>query len=239
MNDTPDRALLLVGLALTDGHECAELLGDSAVHLDVAQVQGAGRSLSTALDDLWHDGHRAIDLVAMTATTGPVAVSWVRRVAGAWLRDPVRHRDPPAVRVCQHVLRLGCAGGRREDLEWCHGGLPDAVLDAWGWRQVTGAEAGLSNPAWQDLPSARYHVLVCRGPRCNAQGGQATAESLLAELGRRGATDDDVLVTLTGCLYPCNHAPVVVVHPDCTWVRLPADAVPDFVDGLLGPWTTD
>ena len=32
-----------------------------------------------------------------------------------------------------------------------------------------------------------------------------------------GLGDDDVLVTQTGCLFPCNQAPVVVIHPGDAW----------------------
>lgn len=82
---------------------------------------------------------------------------------------------------------------------------------------VTGCEAPLESPAWEDLPGFRHHVLVCRGPRCSAKGSVSTARALSAALDSRGLGDDDVLVTQTGCLFPCNHAPVVAVHPDDTW----------------------
>lgn len=36
-------------------------------------------------------------------------------------------------------------------------------------------------------------------------------------LGAAGLGDNDVLITQTGCQFPCNHAPVVTVHPDDTW----------------------
>jgi len=29
--------------------------------------------------------------------------------------------------------------------------------------------------------------------------------------------DDDVLLTHTGCQFPCNHAPVVSIQPDDVW----------------------
>ena len=34
---------------------------------------------------------------------------------------------------------------------------------------------------------------------------------------RAGQGDDDVLVTHTGCQFPCNQAPVVSVQPDDVW----------------------
>lgn len=84
-------------------------------------------------------------------------------------------------------------------------------------RPVTGAEAPLTSPAWEEVPRHARQVLVCRGPRCSARGGEQTGAALDDELRRRGLGDDDVLVTRTGCLFPCNRAPVVVVHPDDTW----------------------
>src|SRR5690606_414253 len=75
----------------------------------------------------------------------------------------------------------------------------------------------LESPAWEHLPGFRHHVLVCRGPRCSAKRSVDTAQALSASLDARGLSDDDVLVTQTGCLFPCNHAPVVAVHPDDVW----------------------
>lgn len=84
-------------------------------------------------------------------------------------------------------------------------------------RPVTGAEAALSSAAWEQVPGHARHLLVCRGPRCSARGSAATLAAVEDELRRLGLGDDDVLVTQTGCLFPCNQAPVVVVHPDDAW----------------------
>ena len=84
-------------------------------------------------------------------------------------------------------------------------------------RPVHGAEAGLSSPAWEQVPGHRRHVLICRGPRCTARGAAATAAAIDARLRDAGLGEGSVLVAHTGCLYPCNHAPVVVVHPDDQW----------------------
>lgn len=82
---------------------------------------------------------------------------------------------------------------------------------------VTGREAGLASPAFEPVPGHGRHVMVCRGPRCTAHGAAETAAVLDERIRERGLGDDDVLVVQTGCLYPCNHAPVVVVHPDDQW----------------------
>ena len=40
---------------------------------------------------------------------------------------------------------------------------------------------------------------------------------MILELMRLGQGDDDVLITHTGCQFPCNQAPVVSVQPDDVW----------------------
>ena len=40
---------------------------------------------------------------------------------------------------------------------------------------------------------------------------------MILALMRAGLGDDDVLLTHTGCQFPCNQAPVVSVQPDDVW----------------------
>ncbi|WP_422747313.1 (2Fe-2S) ferredoxin domain-containing protein [Micromonospora sp. WMMD1219] len=93
----------------------------------------------------------------------------------------------------------------------------DPPLIELGGRTITGGEAPLSSPAWERRPRYRHHLLVCRGPRCSAHGADKTYSEILRCLVAAGLTDADVLMAQTGCLFPCNHGPVVVVHPDGTW----------------------
>ncbi|MCU0492674.1 MAG: hypothetical protein MUD01_13865 [Chloroflexaceae bacterium] len=72
---------------------------------------------------------------------------------------------------------------------------------------------------WSHIPAHQQHVLLCRGPRCNALGAGALAAHLagcLTAHGLRGG-DERVLVAQTGCLYPCNLGPVLVVYPAGVW----------------------
>ncbi|MFJ8628443.1 (2Fe-2S) ferredoxin domain-containing protein [Kitasatospora sp. NPDC093550] len=95
---------------------------------------------------------------------------------------------------------------------------PEAVTAvAPATKAVTGEEPGLTSAAWEDIPGHRHHVLVCRGPRCAARGAEETLRGLNRELAARGLGDDDVLVTQTGCLFPCHQAAVVTVQPDDVW----------------------
>jgi (2Fe-2S) ferredoxin len=74
-----------------------------------------------------------------------------------------------------------------------------------------------TSTAWEDVTRHRRQVLICRGPRCTARGSDETARALILGLMEAGLGDHDVLVTHTGCQFPCNQAPVVSVQPDDVW----------------------
>lgn len=169
----------------------------------VAFLQHGVPSLVAELDRLDAAGARHVTLEGITLGKGAPARSWLRRVAGHWVR----------------------AGGDR----------PVVEIDG---RAVTGDEAPLSSPAWEHVPGYEHHVLVCRGPRCSAQGADETAAALDTALAEAGLGDDDVLVAQTGCLFPCNHAPVVVVHPANTWLgKVDASAARRLVNEYIGHGT--
>ena len=72
-------------------------------------------------------------------------------------------------------------------------------------------------PAWSVLPEHRHHVLTCRGPRCNTRDAGSVWRHLAQRLDDAELGHDAVLVAQTGCLYPCNLGPVMVVYPEGTW----------------------
>ena len=137
-------------------------------------------------------------VVGVSLGTLAPAVSWLRRIAGHWWRErPGTGRSSTSVRRWPATpTRSGrsatCATDHR------HRGR-------------------LTSAAWEDVTGHRHQVLVCRGPRCTAPGSDLTAEALIIELMRQGQGDDDVLITHTGCQFPCNQAPVVSVQPDDVW----------------------
>ncbi len=127
--------------------------------------------------------------------------SWLRRVAAHWLRG---YDGAPVVRLAPQLLPEP------------DGALLAAAIAA-GGAPMSAEAAPLNSPAWEDVPQHRHQVLVCRGPRCSALGASALTSAFGDELRRAGLGDDDVLVTVTGCQFPCNHAPVVTVQPDDVW----------------------
>ncbi|CCH79877.1 Ferredoxin [Nostocoides japonicum T1-X7] len=211
------RQLVLVTLTLEDTHRRDELEPVAAsLGACVAVLQGPGPSLVGVLDRLAAERptDALVRLVAVTCTASTTGRSWVGRVAGHWRRT---RASSLAIEVSGRLARSFAA----DEVQ--------ASVDAPG-RRVTGAEAALESPAWQEPPPYRHHVLVCRGPRCTAKGAGDVAVALDGELSRRGLLDTHVLVAQTGCLYPCNLAPTLVVHPAGTWYeRVEPSDVPRIV----------
>lgn len=191
---------------------------------EVAFLQVGDPSLAVCLTRLADAGRERVLLVGVSLGTLAPANSWVRRIAAHWWRERgASGAARPVVEVATAMVR------HESDLEL-------GVMDV--SRPIHGNEAPLTSAAWEDVPRHRHHVLVCRGPRCTARGSDATAEALARDLTRRGLGDDDVLVTQTGCLYPCNQAPVVCVQPDDVWygavdVAAAADVVEQHLVGGL------
>lgn len=212
--------VLLVGMTMADVYVRSEVAALAATSgASVGFLQQASPSLVEELNRLADAGTGVVRIVGVSTAPRTPAASWLRRVAGHWWRERQGHR--PAVEVATTVLR--------SDLSF---GSLDLALQV--TRPVHGQEAPLTSAAWEHVPDHRYHVLVCRGPRCSARGAGATAEAIAAAMRRRGLGDDDVLLTQTGCLFPCNHAPVVCVHPDDAWYGgIDPDAATILVDTQL------
>lgn len=177
--------LVLVGMGADAPARHTDLLDLAArVGARLAYLQLGTPTLDQVLDEIAsHTPRSDVTLLALPVGGAPApARSWLRRVAGDWVR---RHPDALTVEVANGT--------------------------------VTGQEAGLTSPAWDHPPPFGRHVLICRGPRCTARGSAATAQAVADELRSLELGDDHVLVTQTGCLFPCNHAPVVAVYPDGDW----------------------
>jgi (2Fe-2S) ferredoxin len=208
----PTTHVLLVGMSVREVQARDRLreLADGVAG-SVAFLQLGEPTLSRELTRLADAGVERIVLVGASFGTLAPGVSWLRRVSAYWWRERSGHR--PELVVATSLL------GPADDL---------AALVGSG-RAVGGAEPGLTSEAWEDVTEHRHQVLVCRGPRCTALGSDGTAEALILALMRHGQSDDDVLVTHTGCQLPCNQAPVVSVQPDDVWYGLVDREVADAI----------
>ncbi|MBM7369490.1 (2Fe-2S) ferredoxin domain-containing protein [Gordonia hydrophobica] len=188
----------------------------------VAVLGGAAPTVTEVLDEAAAAGAQRIIVLSGQTLTDRAMAAWFRRVVGHWLRTRPVDAHVPEIRIGPSL----CDGAHYAD-------LIAAALDH-GGKPATTAVAPLTSPLWTKIPTFSKHVLVCRGPRCSAQGAGETAAALSSGLDNRKMADDIVLVTLTGCLFPCVQAPVVTVYPDNIWyAQLTADRVGRLIDQHL------
>ncbi len=196
----PDSALVLVGMSVSDVDRRDELLAAAASHgASVAFLQMGDPSLSRELTRLADHGTATVILAGVNVGPLAPAHSWLRRIAAHWWRERTGHR--PVIEVATRLASTV------EDIE--------VVL--FDLKSISGNEPGVTSAAWEDVTGHRRQVLICRGPRCTARGSEETARALILGLMEAGLGDHDVLVTHTGCQFPCNQAPVVSVQPDDVW----------------------
>lgn len=191
---------VLVGTSPADAVRRSELaaLADE-LGAELAFLQMASPTLGDVLDRLTESHETEVVLVGVSGGLGGPGVSWLRRIAADWWRT--FGDGAPVVSTAPAFME--------QTSEW------NALVDL--ARPITHGGPGLTSAAWEDVPEHRHQVLVCRGPRCTAGGAEPTWKALVLGLMRAGLGDDDVLVTQTGCQFPCNHAPVVAVQPDDVW----------------------
>ena len=191
---------VLVGMSVTDVDRRRDLLGWAGeLDASLAFLQMGGPSLSAELTRLADEGATTVTLAGVSI--GPLAPghSWLRRIAAHWWRE--RPADRPEIQIATRLATT------RDE-------LPDAFAET---RPITGTEPGLTSPAWERVPEHVRQVLICRGPRCTAKGSEETARAVILGAMEAGLGDDDLLITHTGCQFPCNQAPVLSVQPDDVW----------------------
>lgn len=204
--------IVLVGMSAGELQRRAELAALAReVDGSIAFLQLGEPSVFAELSRLADAGATEVVLVAVRLGPLTPAHSWVRRIAAHWLRH-----HPTGLEVATCVVES-------LDAEVLRAAAGSA-------RALTGNEAGLTSAAWADVPRHRHQVLVCRGPRCTAKGAEDGLRGLILSLMEHNLGDDDVLVTHTGCQFPCNHAPVVSVQPDDVWYGA---VTPEVVDQIV------
>ncbi|NJP35768.1 (2Fe-2S) ferredoxin domain-containing protein [Micromonospora thermarum] len=203
------RHVLLVARAVTHtaGHDtvrrlAADLRAALGAPVSACFLDGAAPSLHDALDTAVTDGAGEVLLVPTHLPPDRYLDTWIRRAHAHWA---ARQDDPPPVSVTAPLaVQPALVTALAEAIAGTH-------------QPLAGAPGPFRSAAWSTVPRHRHHVLVCRGPRCTAYGAHEVTDTLTRRLAVHRLGDDDVLVTATGCLFPCNLGPLVVVHPDDTW----------------------
>ena len=228
----PDIAVLLVGRGSLYTRQPAEDLSNLARRLrsaypewlvEIALLEQGGPSLPQALDSCQRAGAGTIVVLPVFLPLEAATRNWLRFLARRWLE-----RLPAPARVLlagpfDNPGNLAAAAAESVNLA-LHSGA--AVAAASG-------QVGAPDPDWSVIPPHTYHVLFCQGPRCTAAGAAEVGAYLRTRLKDAGLDHGPghVLAARTGCLYPCNLGPVMVVYPEGTWYcGLDEDAVSRIVD---------
>lgn len=196
----------------------AERLADRfpGVRVRTALLLGGGPAITEVLDEAVAAGVAAVTVVHPQTVEDRATATWLRRVVSHWLRAADTDRVP-LVRLAPPLTDTSALA------ELVGRAVEEAV-------EFPATNAPLLSPSWLHPPEFTHHLLLCRGPRCSALGAERVHGTLRRSLKRHGLTGDDVLLTRTGCLFPCTNGPVGVVYPDGIWYRL-ADS--DAVDQIV------
>jgi (2Fe-2S) ferredoxin len=102
-----------------------------------------------------------------------------------------------------------------------------------GYRSMKDIDNNGGKPVKPKIGAYRYHLLVCTGPRCLADGAsQALFDTLGEKLKAAGleAGATRVKRTRTGCMAACKGGPIVCVQPEGTWYY---NVTPDNMDRII------
>ncbi|MFZ5674876.1 MAG: (2Fe-2S) ferredoxin domain-containing protein [Pseudomonadota bacterium] len=207
---SPDAILYLVSQAYVSARRLralkAGLIQATALPARVARMEGAEAGPMSALDELVRNGARAILVQPVGLPFSDSLGAWLAGAIGHWLRmnPTIAVALAPDQVAADDVLAAVARA---------------ALVQAGKARPVSPDEAKLDNPGWQDPPPFRHHLLICSGPRCSFRAAGSVKDALVEAL-RRAGVYDDCLIALTGCLFPCNQGPLVVVYPAGHWYRL-------------------
>ncbi len=174
-----------------------------------ALLEQGGPSVPDALEAC---SRSAVDKVIVLPAFIPLEVAtrnWLRYVARRWLdQSGAQVQIVFAKSLAEQTSTAGAA------LEL----VREAALSGTPIASV-GQNPGTPEPDWSVIPPHDYHVLFCHGPRCAASGAAELGAFFRKRL--KDARLDDgprqVLAARSGCLYPCNLGPVMVVYPDGIW----------------------
>jgi (2Fe-2S) ferredoxin len=186
-----------------------------------AFVDAGSPSLPEALAQCMSQQDKDILIVPIYLPTDRSLQSWITKVVRRWL---IQHPDSAL------TIRMSEPLGDSEELAQAVEQMIERD------RQFTPLplEAGHiqpNSPEWSVLLPHERHVLVCRGPRCTTAGAGEVAGRLMSQLKTHELDDAQVLVAQTGCLYPCNLGPIMVVYPERAWYcGLDAEAVDQIVE---------
>ena len=188
-----------------------------------ALLEQGGPSLPQALEVSRRAGAETVVILTVFTPVEAATRNWLLYLARQWQRQSAA---PVPVLFAQLFN-----GGSD---------VADAAMESVSRALLSGAavtsgsgNAGRPDPGWSVIPPHASHVLFCQGPRCTVAGAAELGAHLRKRLKDAGLDRGPrhVLAARTGCLYPCNLGPVMVVYPEGIWYcALDEEAISQIVD---------
>jgi (2Fe-2S) ferredoxin len=205
------------------GAEIRQLLGAGAAHAIVDTLDGFD-GLWACLRATFAEGVTRVLVVDLEPTSDGAYLDWLRDELGRLAREQAH---APKVWVTAQAL-----GRRGLDAQAACASIGQASRHL-ACEQVSAVAA---DPDWSRIPAHARQVFLCTGPRCVRRGALPLWKQLRRQLLERQLieTPGGVLLTRTGCQFPCNLGPVLTVYPDACWYRVRDEAeVRRLVEGHL------
>ncbi|MAF39708.1 MAG: hypothetical protein CL696_12660 [Chloroflexi bacterium] len=214
-----DVAVVLLGRGNLHGNRLQDGLGMISArmadayddyHFVEALLEQGEESFPNALDVCVEAGARRIIAVPVFFPLDPPVVNWLKSVARQWLRES---NSNVVITFTESVMESPLVP------EAINGSVEYALSQGKPLEAKQRANNNEEHPAWSVIPPHKNHVLFCQGPRCTASGSGDLGGYLRKRLKEEGLEEDagHVLEAQTGCLFPCNLGPLMVVYPEGTW----------------------
>lgn len=229
----PMRAVLLLGRSAFDRQQNVAALASrlrqriDGVIFAASYEDITGPSLPATLTALSEKGVAEALVVPCGVPADPTMTTWLPGALSAWRQQT---EAAMSVRIAPPIERF-------LDIEAAVEAAMSATTDS--LRDVAEIEPSMGKPGWTNIPQHRRQVFFCLGARCMHRGALPLYQRLRAAMKVHralGSGPQRAMCVRTGCMFPCNQGPLMVVHPDGTWYGGLDDATIDRIvaEHLLG-----
>lgn len=170
----------------------------------------AGPSLPDLLDHL--AGRNPLPslvlVVPCALPADPTMSTWLAGALSAWRETNGKELDLRIAPPVEVFLDLEAA-----ILSAC--AAPDEKI-----RPVAKVKPSMGKPGWSHIPEHGRQIFFCLGARCAHRGALPLYQYLRQSMkGERALASGPrrVMCARSGCLYPCNQGPLMIVHPEGVW----------------------
>ena len=236
---TPHDAVILLGrssLSASARRELEQLRNRLQLlmpnaHVGYAVADRDGPGLSEALDECLATCPALTQVLVQPVLmpTDPALLLWLQKLTRRWQHAQSRASREMRIVFVPSLMSVKALAPL----------LADNLADAHTMPAVeqTTPKNWQNDPeGWSELPSHPQHLLFCMGPRCITRGATALWARLIDQWRAHSELKKQIMPLQTGCLYPCNHGPMMIVYPDGNWFGyLDQDAIDQIIEARLDP----